>query len=71
VATSGARRPNLGSGTAVPVVCHETAVSGRVFTDREFHPLRHSDRLPDRLEVLNRLAAGEIDFTEAMRLLKG
>jgi hypothetical protein len=26
---------------------------------------------PDRLEVLNRLAAGEIDFAEAMRLLKG
>ena len=25
---------------------------------------------PDRLEVLNRLAAGEIDFAEAMRLLK-
>jgi hypothetical protein len=26
---------------------------------------------PDRLEVLNRLAAGEIDFAEALRLLKG
>ena len=26
---------------------------------------------PDRLEVLNRLSAGEIDFAEAMRLLKG
>ena len=26
---------------------------------------------PDRLEALNRLAAGEIDFAEAMRLLKG
>ena len=26
---------------------------------------------PDRLGVLNRLAAGEIDFAEAMRLLKG
>jgi hypothetical protein len=25
---------------------------------------------PDRLEALNRLAAGEIDFAEAMRLLK-
>jgi hypothetical protein len=29
------------------------------------------DERPDRLEVLNRLAAGEIDFAEAMRLLKG
>jgi len=29
------------------------------------------DERPDRLETLNRLAAGEIDFAEAMRLLKG
>jgi len=34
--------------------------------EREERPDR-----PDRLEVLNRLAAGEIDFAEAMRLLKG
>ena len=33
-------------------------------------PTEGEDR-PDRLEVLNRLAAGEIDFAEAMRLLKG
>ena len=29
------------------------------------------EQRPDRMETLNRLAAGEIDFTEAMRLLKG
>jgi hypothetical protein len=35
-------------------------------------PAEGEERLdrPDRLEVLNRLAAGEIDFAEAMRLLK-